>query len=235
MLPILNIAGYRFTRLKNLAFLRDTFLHLCESNQLKGTILLSEEGINISMSGVKANVEAFIIALNSMDTFSDIPFHKTYSQEATFKRLKVKIKKEIITFRQPAIDSQKRAPSISPEALKQWLDENRDFTLLDTRNDYEIEYGTFEKAMNLHLKDFTDFPEKIKEVPKDKPIVMFCTGGIRCEKAALYMMQEGYENVHQLDTGILGYFAKVGGAHYAGDCFVFDERVTVDPELRCKK
>jgi predicted sulfurtransferase len=147
--------------------------------------------------------------------------------------LKIKLKKEIISFRQPdAAPLERRAPSIDPIAFKAWLDEKRDITLLDTRNDYEIELGTFKGAVNLHLNDFCEFAEAAAAIDHSKPIVMFCTGGVRCEKAALHMMNLGYQDVYQLDGGILNYFEKVGAAHYDGGCFVFDERVLVDAAMK---
>ena len=117
--------------------------------------------------------------------------------------------------------------TITPEELAKWLDEKKEFTLLDTRNDYEVAYGTFEQAVNLNIQHFVEIKDKINEIKRDKPIVMFCTGGIRCEKAALYFLEQGYESVYQLKGGILGYFAKMGNKHYNGSCFVFDERGTI--------
>ena len=163
--------------------------------------------------------------------FTQFAFHEFYSAEQPFRKLKVKIKKEIITFRQPDLNVLgMRAPALAPEELKQWLDEKRDITLLDTRNEYEISMGTFDGAVNLHLNHFNELPKAMGEIDPAKPVVMFCTGGIRCEKAAQYMKEHGFPDVYQLDGGILGYFAKVGGAHYSGGCFVFDERVSVEPQ-----
>lgn len=231
-MQILNIAGYKFIALSNLEAVQAVLLAKCEELSLKGTILLSEEGVNITLSGSPHSIQSFQAYLNETTSFANMRFHETYSDGLPFKRLKVKIKPEIITLRQPGIDAiDSRAPSISPKDFKQWLDEKRDITVLDTRNDYEVEMGTFTNAKNLHIDDFGDFPAATADVDKDKPIVMFCTGGIRCEKAAIYMQNQGFKNVYQLDGGILGYFKDVGGAHYTGDCFVFDERVAVDPNL----
>ena len=127
-----------------------------------------------------------------------------------------------------------RSPSIAPETLKEWLEEKRDFTLLDTRNNYEVELGTFENADHLNIRNFCHYEAQAKKIPKDlteKPLVVFCTGGIRCEKAAPLMKKLGFKNVLQLDGGILNYFEKTGGAHYRGDCFVFDDRVALTPTL----
>jgi UPF0176 protein len=231
---ILNIAGYKFIELSDLDSLRDVLQTLCEALALKGTILISPEGINISLAGVKAAIEEFKLGLAQDARFADMRYHHTNSCEVPFKVLKVKLRKEIITLRQgdvaPLHDN--RAPDISPDELKQWLDENRDFTLLDTRNDFEYRYGTFNGAENLHMNNFGELPQAVESLDKQKSVVMFCTGGIRCEKAAIYMQNNGFEKVYQLDGGILGYFAKVGGAHYNGECFVFDERVALDSELK---
>lgn len=230
-MQILNIAGYKFIALSDLNELKNSLQKIGILHSLKGTILLSEEGININLSGFATEMQAFLAYLQADMRFADIKFHEMYSNAFTFQRLKIKLKKEIITLKQSEADVlKKRAPSIAPDVLKQWLDENRNITLLDTRNDFEVAYGTFNNATNLDLQQFSELPSAINEIDRHKPIVMFCTGGIRCEKAALYMMNQGFSEVYQLDGGILGYFAKVGGEHYSGSCFVFDERVAVLPD-----
>lgn len=227
-----NIAGYQFTLLSDLPGRRVIFQEKTRALNLKGTILLSEEGINVNLAGTADAIEAFIQFLQKDPLFTDMTFRKSLSSEAPFKRMQVKIRKEIITLGQPDIHPEReKAPAISPRALKQWLDEKRDITLLDTRNDYEVKFGTFEKACHLQLNDFGEFPAAIDQLPRDKPVVMFCTGGIRCEKAALVMLKAGYSTVYQLEGGILNYFTDVGGTHYAGDCFVFDERIAVNAKL----
>ena len=148
----------------------------------------------------------------------------------------VRIKKEIIAFGVDGINPARRtSPKLPAAMLKQWLDEGRKVTLLDTRNDYEIKLGTFRGALPAGIDHFRDFPQAVAQLPeslKDEPVVMFCTGGIRCEKAGPYMESQGFRNIHQLDGGILKYFEECGGAHYDGECFVFDQRVGVDPALR---
>ena len=231
-MQILNIAGYKFTSLTDLAALQQCFREHSQLFALKGTVLLSAEGININLAGTSQNVHSFKTFLATDLRFADMTFHEMYSATPPFKRLKIKLKKEIITLRQPDVDVTKaRSPSITPEEFQQWLNEKRDMTVLDTRNDYEVRFGTFNNAVNLHLNDFSEFPTTVEAIDKNKPIVMFCTGGIRCEKAACYLLNNGYSNVYQLDGGILGYFKKVGGAHYQGECFVFDERISVDANL----
>jgi len=228
-MKIRHIAGYKFISLSELSAWKILFLERCRL--LKGTILLSEEGININLSGTDEDITTFKNALP--DPFQSLTFRETITEHVPYKRLKILIKKEIITFRQPNIYPQKkRAPSISAECLKQLLDENRDITLLDTRNLYEIAYGTFKKATHLNIEDFTEFAQTIDSLNPKKPIVMFCTGGIRCEKASLYLINKGFSEVYQLEGGILQYFAKVGGSHYDGACFVFDEREALYPNLQ---
>lgn len=230
---IYNIAGYKFIYLEELKNLREDLFKLCNKLTLKGTILLSHEGININLSGHQINIEAFINVVHADQKFKQIHFHKTFSDSFIFKRLKVKIKKEIITLRKPETNVlAHRAPTISSQTLKKWLDENQHFSLLDARNGYEIRFGTFSKATHLSLSDFSQFPKALDQLTDNKPIVMFCTGGIRCEKAALFLLQQHpSREVYQLEGGILGYFKEVGGAHYKGECFVFDNRISLDTNL----
>jgi UPF0176 protein len=230
-MTILIIAGYKFITLSELPQLRQFFDHICRQLDLRGTILLSEEGININVAGSEVNIGAFREHLHADLRFADMSFHEGYSDSQPFKRLKVRVKQEIITMRQSGVKvTEGRAPCVSPEMLKQWLDEKRDITLLDTRNGFEVDYGTFVGAADFRLKQFGDFPEVANKLERDKPVVMFCTGGVRCEKAAIYLLDQGFSEVYQLDGGILGYFTRVGGSHYQGGCFVFDERSVVNPE-----
>lgn len=233
MLTIQNIAGYKFVNLTDPASLRMKLLTAGQDLGIKGTILLSHEGINLSLAGSKEAIASFKMLLQADACFAGMSFRESYSATQPFRRMKVKLKKEIITMRLPMVQpGAVRAPSISAQEFKQWLDENRDISLVDTRNGYEVQFGTFKNAIDLKIKDFSEFPEKSDQLDKDKTIVMFCTGGIRCEKAAIHLMQEGFKKVYQLEGGILNYFAEIGGAHYHGDCFVFDERVALDPQLQ---
>lgn len=230
-MKIVNIAGYKFVQLLELGTLQKLLREICQSEGLKGTILLSHEGVNVTLAGMETAVANFTSFLAADSRFSDIRFHETYSTSLPFRHLKVKIKKEIITLRQSDLPMlERRAVCISPQDLKKWLDERHDITLLDTRNNYEIQFGSFNGALNLQINHFGELPLVLKDIDPVKPVVMFCTGGIRCEKAALYMEKKGFQEVYQLDGGILGYFAQVGNAHYSGTCFVFDERVTIGPE-----
>lgn len=234
---IINIATYRFVTLPTttLPSLRDTLKKQCADLGLKGTILLSEEGINLFVAGYREAIEAFKTFLDTLPPFQQMTYKESLSATVPFKKLFVKIKKEIIRMDMPDIQPEKfTAPHLAPEQLKQWYDEGKDMVVLDTRNDYEYAIGTFENAVKLDLKHFRNFPEVIENLPEDlknKPIVTFCTGGIRCEKAAAYMVKQGFKEVYQLDGGILNYFEKCGSEHYEGECFVFDDRITLDANL----
>ena len=234
-LPIVNIAAYRFAPLQDLQTLRSELLAFCGAHHLRGTILLSTEGINLFVAGDEAAIESLLGRLRAIPGLEPLTAKYSYTATQPFRRMLVRIKREIIAFGVPGIDPAKRtSPKIAPAQLKQWLDEGRKLTLLDTRNDYEVKLGTFENALPAGVDHFRDFPAAVAKLPeelKDETIVMFCTGGIRCEKAGPYMESQGFRNVLQLDGGILKYFEDCGGAHYKGDCFVFDQRVGVDPSL----
>ncbi len=186
------------------------------------------------LAGLPQAIEDFLTFLKQYRIFDDIIFQKTWSEQQPFRRLLVKIKKEIISMGKKEITPEKNpAPYLNPLQFKQWLDENKDLYILDARNQYEIEKGTFCHAVNLNLKHFRHFPEAAKQLPehvKEKAVVTFCTGGIRCEKAALYLMKLGFKEVYQLEGGIINYFNQCGDQHFQGACFVFDEREHIIPK-----
>ncbi len=234
--PFLNISTYKFTPLDDLPALRERLQGVCAAGGLRGTILLSAEGINLFVAGLPQNVAALVTELRTISGLADLAPKESFSSERPFNRMLVKIKKEIIAFGVEGIDPSKRPTTKLPaRTLKQWLDEGRKITLLDTRNDYEVRMGTFRDAVPAGVEHFREFPDAVRKLPeelKNQPVVMFCTGGIRCEKAGPFMEREGFQNVFQLDGGILKYFEECGGAHYDGECFVFDRRVGVNPELK---
>lgn len=245
--PIVNIAAYKFVGILVPAEWVAPLKEKCLQLNLKGTIVLSIEGINLFLAGTRESIDVFLDYLRGDSLFekcfSDLTVKESLSDNQPFGKMVVRVAKEIITMRHPMIRPEKsRASSVDAVTLKQWLeqghdDEKREILLLDTRNDFEIKLGTFENAIDLHLTKFSEFPKAIRssleadESLKDKTIVSFCTGGIRCEKAALYMQELGHPKVLQLDGGILRYFEDVGGAFWNGDCFVFDERVALNPHL----
>ncbi len=187
------------------------------------------------LAGGEADIDSLVELIQTDPRFAGLPIKKSYSDYQPFNRMLIRLKKEIISMGVDTIlPSSKTSPKISAAKLKQWLDEGKELTLLDVRNDYEIEVGTFDKAVDLDIDHFRQFPEATGQLDDDlkkKPVVMFCTGGIRCEKAGPLMEEQGFEEVYQLDGGILRYFEEVGGQHYDGECFVFDQRVAVDPQL----
>lgn len=237
-LPILNVATYRFFTLNEPETLAQRLRQLLKSLELKGTVLLAQEGINLFLAGKPEAIAAFREAMGQSDmpdALHNLDYKESWSEEVPFKRLKVKVKPEIVTFRQPGLSpAEHRAPSVTPELLKEWLDRGEDLILLDTRNTFEFNYGAFNGSVHLGNDDFCQFAAAIDTLPeewKEKRVVTFCTGGIRCEKAAPFVQHKGFKDVYQLEGGILRYFEQVGRDHYRGDCFVFDERRAVDPAL----
>lgn len=235
MATITNISTYRFTPMSGLKELREALIRDCRNWDLKGTILLSTEGINLFVAGAGDDVDRLMAKLHALPGLEGLEPKVSLSDHQPFNRMLVRIKKEIIAFGVEGVDpSRHTSPKLAPRELKRWLDEGRPVTLLDTRNDYEVRVGTFRNAVIPHINTFREFPAAVDQLPdglKEQPIVMFCTGGIRCEKAGPMMEMKGYKNVHQLDGGILKYFEECGGDHYDGECFVFDQRVGVDPAL----
>ncbi len=236
MKQILNIAAYKFVSLPDTRALRTRLLALCKGWGLKGTILLSVEGINLFVAGARDKVDLLLAELRSLPGLEDLQPKISETDHQPFRRMLVRLKKEIIAFGVEGINPALRtSPKLAARELKQWLDEGRPLTLLDTRNDYEVKLGTFKNALPIGVHHFRDFPQAVAKLSpelKEQPIVMFCTGGIRCEKAGPFMEREGFKKIFQLDGGILKYFEECGGAHYDGECFVFDQRVGLDPSLQ---
>ena len=238
--PILNIAAYRFVSFDADEAARLRFLDICNRLALKGTILLSPEGINLFLAGTRSAIDSFLKWLKQDQRFAHIEVKESGSQTQPFKRMLVKCKPELITMKHPLIKPELgRAPAVAPATLKRWLDAGvddagRPVVMLDTRNGFEVDVGTFDSTVDYRIAKFSEFPEVVERHREEfagKTVVTFCTGGIRCEKAAIHMHNVGFEHVYQLDGGILKYFEEVGGAHYTGDCFVFDHRTAVNPSL----
>ena len=233
-----NLAFYKFIDFDALELpaLKASLLAECLRLNLRGTILLAPEGLNGFVAGTSEQAQLFKDHIQSQPKIGELFFKESASREQPFTRMLVRLKKEIISMGKPDIKpSRFTGPRISPLEFKQWLDEKREIVVLDTRNDYEVRLGTFTGARSLDLKTFRQFPQAVRELShelKDKTIVSFCTGGIRCEKASALLIKEGFQNVYQLDGGILKYFEDVGAAHFDGECFVFDYRVAVDGGLQ---
>lgn len=230
-----NISGYRFVHLEKPAVAEQYFRDLCSGLSIKGTILLSHEGINAALAGTSESINKLIQALESQADFRGMEFKFSTSNTIPFRRLRIRVKNEIIRMGIEGIDPTKKTGHHLPAMeFKQWLEEGRDIVVLDTRNDYEVKVGTFETAIDFNIENFRDLPDIAKKLPDDmkkKPVVMFCTGGIRCEKAATLFMEYGFEDVYQLDGGIINYFEECGGAHWKGECFVFDNRIALKTDL----
>ena len=240
MNTILNISAYKFVPLPDAAELRDLLQERSLTLQLKGTILLAEEGINLFLAGSSEAVRDFITQLQADARFADIVPKESWSAHQPFKKMLVKLKREIIRMNHPTIrPAAGRAPAVPAATVKRWLDQGFDdsaraVVTLDTRNAFEVDHGTFEGAIDWRISKFTEFPQAVldhKAQLQGKTIVSFCTGGIRCEKAAIFMREAGLEHVFQLEGGILKYFEETGGAHYQGRCFVFDEREALGADL----
>jgi UPF0176 protein len=249
-MEILNIAAYKFVSVPDPKAWLIPIKESCDRFELKGTIILAHEGINLCLAGASTNVSEFISYLQNDELFGnrfkELDIKESISTFQPFRKMVVREARETITLRQQIpCPSERRAPALDAETLKNWLDRKcddngRELLLLDTRDAFEVKIGTFENAISFPIEHFSQFPDAIQELMQqtnlsNKTIVSFCTGGIRCEKAVLYMEQLGLHNVFQLDGGILRYFEKVGGAHWQGECFVFDERIALDPSLQQTK
>lgn len=235
-----NISGYKFVTFDDTLEKRPQFRARCAALGLKGTILLSPEGINLFLSGLRAAIDAFLAWLRADARFADLEVKESYSDRQPFTKMLVRLKREIITMKHPLIKPELgRAPAVGAQTLKRWLDQGHDdagkpVVMVDTRNAFEVDVGSFDNTVDYRIGKFSEFPDAIARHKADfdgKTVVTFCTGGIRCEKAAIHMQNVGFDSVYQLEGGILKYFEEVGGAHYTGDCFVFDYRTALNPRL----
>lgn len=234
MTRIANIAAYRFVALDDLAGLRTALSAAAAARSLKGTILLAPEGINLFLAGIEADVQAFLAHLQSDARLAGIEAKWSWSEHVPFRRLRVRLKREVVSLRATGFDpAATPAPYLPAAELKRWYDEGRDFVMLDTRNEWEVAEGSFDNAIDPKIRSFGEFPRFLGQIEalKDKTIVTFCTGGIRCEKAAPLMKRAGFAHVHQLEGGILTYFELMGGKHWRGNCVVFDDRGALRPDL----
>ena len=237
---VINIAAYRFVPLDGLPELREAVLAQAGDCGVRGTLLLAPEGINLFLAGSREGIDAFMNWLRADPRFADLETKESLSADVPFGKLLVKIKNEIIRMNHPAIQpASGRAPAVDAATLHRWLqtgvdDEGREVALLDTRNAFEVDCGTFDGAIDWRIDRFTQFPDAVlahREELAGKTIVSFCTGGIRCEKAAIYMAEAGIDHVYQLEGGILKYLEVTDGRGYHGTCFVFDDRRSVDASL----
>jgi UPF0176 protein len=238
--PVLNLAAYRFVALADPGAWRDRVRNEAASRQLKGTVLVAGEGINFCLAGAEHAARSFVAWLASHTEFADLMAKESWSAEVPFQRLKVKVKPEIIRMNRPQVRPQaERAPSVDAATLARWLDTGfddagREVVTLDTRNAFEVDHGRFRGARDWRIASFGEFPQALQVHRGElagKTVVSYCTGGIRCEKAALLMADMGVEHVLQLEGGILKYFEETDGRHFEGHCFVFDERGMLNDTL----
>lgn len=237
--PILNFATYRFVTLSDPYLIRDWIRTISQQYAMRGTILLAHEGINLFVAGLESNARAWLATLESDERFANLGAKESRSAAIPYRKLMCKVRPEIIRMNEPEmVQSTGRAPAVDATTLKRWLDNGIDDSgipviMLDTRNQFEVDMGTFNDSISWNIQRFTQFPyatDTNKDSLNGKTVVSFCTGGIRCEKAAIYLRQAGI-NAYQLEGGILKYFEEIGGTHYTGNCFVFDDRAILDSSL----
>ena len=239
--PVSVVAAYRFVDIDDGPALRERLFSQAQHAGLKGTVLLAPEGINLSLGGAHDPLQGWLDGLQQDPRFAALDIKWQQAQNMPFRRLRVKLKREIIRMNQPNVRPQAgRAPVVAAPTLARWLqaglcDAGRPLVLLDTRNAFEVDAGAFDGALHWRLSKFSDFPDALVQHAGElegKTVVTYCTGGIRCEKAALWMAHAGVRNVLQLEGGILRYFEQTPGApHWQGDCVVFDDRQAVDTML----
>ncbi|TAL65243.1 MAG: rhodanese-related sulfurtransferase [Legionella sp.] len=236
MKSIVIASFYKFIPLPEFEGMREPILEKMREIEILGTILLAYEGVNGSFAGTREQMEQFYNYLHSFTPFADLRFKETFDDNNPFEKAKVKLRKEIVTMGVADVNPDAHDDThLTPEQWHEFI-QDPDVILLDTRNDYEYELGTFKNAINPDIENFREFPEYVEKHlsdKKDKKIAMFCTGGIRCEKTAAYMRSQGFQQVFQLQDGILNYIEQIppSDSIWEGSCFVFDDRVAVDQQL----
>ncbi|MZR30190.1 rhodanese-related sulfurtransferase [Sneathiella litorea] len=229
-------ALYKFVALLDYEELQGRLLTLCQEKNIQGTLLLAEEGINGTVSGTREAIDALLAFLKADSRFDDLQYKESFNEVQPFYRMKVRLKKEIVTLGAAGLNPRETVGTyIKP---KDWdaLISDPETLVIDTRNDYEVEVGTFQRAINPETKTFREFKKFVEEKldpVRDKKVAMFCTGGIRCEKSTSYLLSKGFENVYHLEGGILKYLEEIPKeeSSWEGECFVFDQRVTVNHDL----
>jgi UPF0176 protein len=228
----LTVAFYKFVALPDFESLRQPLLEYCEARDIRGTILLAAEGINSTIAGRSDRIGEVLAYLRSDPRFADLVHKEASAAEMPFHRMKVRLKREIVTLGVPGVDPTTQVGNyVTPEEWNRLLDDP-DVVVIDTRNDYEVRIGTFDRAIDPKTKSFTQLPKWVREqknLGKQTKIAMFCTGGIRCEKSTSFMLSEGFDKVYHLQGGILKYLETIPAeeSKWHGECFVFDERVSV--------
>ncbi|MEP0912891.1 rhodanese-related sulfurtransferase [Leptolyngbya sp. GB1-A1] len=235
-MSIVVAAFYRFVKLPDYAEFRSPLLELCLAQGIRGTILLAAEGINGTIAGTRQGIDAVLTGLRSDDRFADLEQKESIADEMPFDRLKVRLKREIVTLGIPEVDPTEQVGRyVEPQDWNELIT-NPEVTLVDTRNQYEVDIGTFQGAKNPETATFRQFPQYVEQQldpAQHKKVALFCTGGIRCEKATAYLLAQGFEEVYHLKGGILKYLEEVPPEKslWQGECFVFDQRVAVQQGL----
>jgi len=236
MTPFIVAALYKFAPLQNLEDLQKDLLDVCKKNDICGTLLIAPEGINGTVAGSRAHIDSLLHHLRRLPDLQDLEHKESGAEQQPFYRMKVRIKKEIVTIGLPDVNPNETVGTyVNPE---EWNDiiSDPDTIVIDTRNEYEVKIGSFQNALNPHTDSFRAFPDYVAknlDPQKQKKVAMFCTGGIRCEKASAYMKKLGFEEVYHLKGGILKYLETVPEEKslWHGECFVFDQRVAVQHGL----
>lgn len=240
MATVVIAAFYKFVSLPDYQDLQQPLLDFCKQHKVRGSILLAYEGINGTIAGSRQGIDAVLSFIRSDSRFRDLEHKESFASFVPFDRTKVRVKKEIVTIRNTSADPQREVGTyIEPEKWNELITRD-DVLLIDTRNDYEFEIGTFRGAVNPSTESFGDFPSYVEsqlDPQRHKKIAMFCTGGIRCEKATAYMLAQGFEEIYHLKGGILKYLEVMPkeNSTWEGECYVFDKRIAVDHDLtpRC--
>ncbi|HLD39987.1 MAG TPA: rhodanese-related sulfurtransferase [Candidatus Nanoarchaeia archaeon] len=234
------ISFYQYTHLADPEQLRDQLKEYCQNNQILGRILIGTEGLNGAVCGEKNQVEKFKQFLTQNPIFADLTFREQETETNAYHKLVIKVRQEICAFGAPVDVAKNKGIHLPPQQLKQWYEQNEDFMIVDARNEYEFAVGRFKNAVKLPIQNFREFPEQaLKELAphKEKKIVLYCTGGIRCEKASAYLKEQGFPQVYQIEGGIINYVNQHPNTFWEGGLFVFDDRLVSDlgsPITFCK-
>ena len=223
------ILYYNFSPIQEVEAFTKHHKKFCKELGLKGRIYISSEGINGTAAGTAEQIEAYKTYLRSLPGFENTEFKQDSCDYIPFAKLICKVREEIVSIHVDDVDPKNGGQHLQPEEWRSVMESGEDYVMIDVRNNYESKVGHFEGAILPDLKNFYDFPEWLDSagIPKDKKVLMYCTGGIRCEKFSVIMKDKGWEDVNQLHGGILNYAKKEGGEHFEGKCFVFDDRLTV--------
>lgn len=222
---------YKYVDFEKPEKFRDEHLEFCFENDIKGRVFISDEGINGTVSGTKGNIEKYKAEIRSYPPFADIWFKEDEADEHAFRKTHVRVKKEIVHADFGTVDLKNTGKRLTPEELNKFYEEEKEFVIVDTRNTYESEIGRFKNAITPKMETFRDWPTVVEELKeyKDKTVVTYCTGGIRCEKASAYLVEQGFKDVYQMNGGIVTYTKDNPDKYWEGSVFVFDERRIIEP------